>query len=122
MKKWLVVGFLLFSVTLAVVAGLRLSRDSLAVVMGVLFGVAASIPTSLLILAVVRRSEARRDMQQPYGYPPVIIVSPGEGARRFLPPAYPTEPIIESEPRRFRIIGEGPEGWDEALGNWGGDD
>jgi len=120
MKKWLAVGSLAFIVTLAAVAGFRLSKDSLAVVMGVIFGVAASIPTSLFIVALTRRSQAGRENPYPYGYPPVIIVNPGSD-RQYLPPGYSAPPIIESTPRQFRIIGADDKGWEDVLGDWGGD-
>ena len=45
-------------ITLAIVVGQRMSTDAMAVVIGVVFGVAASIPTSLLIVAATR---GRRD-------------------------------------------------------------
>ncbi|HDN78847.1 MAG: hypothetical protein DRI61_06485 [Chloroflexi bacterium] len=120
MKKWLIIGFLLFVVTLAAVAGFRLSRDSLAVIMGVVFGVAASIPTSLLIISLTRRSEARQDNNLHYTYPPVIIVNPGN-ERHSLPMGYPQPPMIESGPRQFRIIGAEEKSWEDVFSDWGGD-
>ena len=65
-------------VTLAVVIGQRMSTDAMAVVVGVVFGVAASIPTSLLIVAATRgrRDESRysstaaRSMAQTRGRQP----------------------------------------------------
>ena len=120
MKKWVVVGSLAFVVTLAAVAGFRLSRDSLGVVMGVIFGVAASITTSLYIVALSRRSQAGRENPHPYGYPHVIIVNHRDN-RHYLPSGYTMPPVIESEPRQFRIIGAEEKGWEDAFGNWGGD-
>ena len=119
MKKWMVIGSLAFVVTLAVVAGLRLSRDSLAVVMGVIFGVAASIPTSLFVVALARRSQGGRENPYPYGYPPVIIVNPGND-KRYLPSGYSMPPLIESEPRQFRIIGTEEKCWEDVFDGWGG--
>lgn len=43
-----------FGVTLALVIGSRLTADAMAVVLGVAVGVAASVPTSILLVALVR--------------------------------------------------------------------
>ena len=80
--KWLIpAACLVFVVTLAVVIGQRMSTDAMAVVIGVIFGVAASIPTSLLIIAASRRSIVDRAMADRSNYerymPPVIVLSPG---------------------------------------------
>ncbi len=75
-------------VTLAVVIGQRMSTDAMAVVIGVVFGVAASIPTSLLIVAATRgrRDESRYssaaarsmgpDPRPPAVAPQIYVVSP----------------------------------------------
>ena len=61
-----------FAVTLAVIVGSRLSDESLAVLAGAVCGVGAAIPTSLLIIAVVRRREEPRERQTTNqgAYPP----------------------------------------------------
>ena len=46
-----------FIVTLGVVVGTRMSSDAIAVLVGVIAGVAASIPCALLLMAVTRRRE-----------------------------------------------------------------
>jgi hypothetical protein len=103
---------IVFVAVLAVIIGQRMSTDAMAVVIGVIFGVAASIPTSLLVATVTRRAHGRgggggyREPSQP----PVIVVNPG-GANAspwFSPyqsPAAP--PSLHDEPTRsFRVVGD----------------
>jgi len=113
MRKWFALGFCLFVVTLAAVAGFRLARESLAVIMGVVFGVAASIPTSLLIVAITRRSETRQ--MSNYPYPPVVIINPGGEKQHFLPPVSSMPTVLDSSPRQFRVIGEEEESWEDRF-------
>jgi hypothetical protein len=72
-------------VTLAIIIGQRMSTDAMAVMVGVVFGVAASIPTSLLIVLATRGSRRhddppyRRADYQPTPPPPQIyVVNPGQ--------------------------------------------
>ena len=67
-----------FMVSLAVVIGTRMSSDALGVLVGVVAGVAASIPTALLLVAVTRRREeryAQRYDESRAHSPPVIVVT-----------------------------------------------
>jgi hypothetical protein len=102
---------LTFTITLAVVVGVRLSEQAMAVVVGVVAGVAASIPTSLIVTWVATRNAlANQPPATPHTAapteerPPVIFVqappAPLPYDRRFLvPPATP-------QPRRaFNILG-----------------
>lgn len=76
---WLLFG-VVFSVTLALIVGQRLSAEAMAVVIGVIAGVAASIPTSLMVVWFM-------------GHPPrahPIIDGTAAAAR----PAEPVEPRI----------------------------
>ncbi len=95
-KKWFGVGIVLFLITLAVVIGLRMSNEAMAVVIGVIFGVAASIPTSLIVMAVAWRREraaasgnspARRPAQE--ALPPSAASVPAP-ARLAMEPAAAT--------------------------------
>jgi hypothetical protein len=112
MKKVVVVAIIAFAITLAVIIGQRMSTDAMAVVIGIACGVLASIPTSLLILAVTNRhskQEARPPQRR--DYPPVVVVNPGGGQQqRYLPPL-PTASMSASQGREFRerqfhIIGD----------------
>ena len=122
-----------FIVALGVVVGKRMSSDAIAVLVGVIAGVAASIPCALLLMAVTHRPEKGRveryDCQQyedrrhnDWCYseridprraaPPVVIVTPGQAVPQQLPYAasfsYPPAP--SQSQRRFRVMGyEEPE-------------
>jgi hypothetical protein len=117
-----------FIVTLGVVVGTRMSSDAIAVLVGVIAGVAASIPCALLLMAVTRRREKeemtrydeqrydeRRNADWRYGErmdprraaPPVVIVTPGNTAPQQLPYAasFPYQaPQLQSQ-RQFRVMG-----------------
>ena len=109
----------LFVVALAVIVTQRLSRDSLALLVGLSCGVMAMLPTLVLGFAIWRRSEARQQEQAgrqgPYGNsPPVVVVTPqampGYGQRAME--AYnqgqehnPWVPAVGG--RAFKIVGEG---------------
>lgn len=118
-KRWLGVGGILFLITLAVVIGLRMSSEAMGVVIGVIFGVAASIPTSLLIVAVTWRREqraagyasnGRRSFAQEALPPSVVIVNPGAPmpGNAYRQPAYLPQPDAQwGQPaRQFRVIGD----------------
>ena len=105
MKKVATITLIAFAVTLAVIIGQRMSTDAMAVVVGVACGVLASIPTSLLILAVSGRRGGEREVRQQRDYPPVVIVNPGNNQSRYLQPPYPASQIQEQE-RQFRVIGD----------------
>jgi len=71
-----------FVVALAVAIAKRLSADAMAVIVGIVCGIGASIPTSLLMLYVLSRreaAEAARQEQQRQSMPSVpqvMIVNP----------------------------------------------
>lgn len=111
MKNFSVLILVVFAVGLALVVGSRLPVDAITVIIGVGCGVLASIPTSLLIVAIAGRHDnqyGRLPGQQTY--PPVVVVNsppgsahgghgwPGAGASwDTVPP-----PI----PRQFHVIGQ----------------
>jgi hypothetical protein len=101
-----------FVVALAIVIGKRMSPDAMAVVVGVVCGIGASIPTSLLMLFLLsRRNEAESQAQEQRQTPPmpqVMIVSPpasmmqpyfGQPQNAYLPP------LPAGGPRHFQILG-----------------
>jgi len=104
-----------FVSVLAVIIGQRMSTDAMAVVVGVIFGVAASIPTSLLVAAVTRRAQDRgaeegRGHRQQQMQPPVIVVNPGGSQAAgwtsgYQMPALPSSLRGEST-RSFHIVGD----------------
>jgi hypothetical protein len=105
-----------FTVTLAAIIGTRLSAEALAVVIGVICGVAAGIPISLVLLAVSSRREqplAEPSYSRPNGarydaMPPVVVIQGGTPASgNWLPPYYPAgQPTYDAAPRQFHLVGE----------------
>lgn len=66
MSKLIGLIILCCAVAMAVVVGQRMSTDAMAVGVGVVFGVAASIPTSLLVVAATRGSNRSRENEGRY--------------------------------------------------------
>jgi hypothetical protein len=88
-KQAAVVLGLIFAVALAVVVGKRMSAEAMAVVVGVVCGVAAGIPTSVLLLVVLtrrdrQRSEELEHQRRQHSYPPVVVIQ--GGSPHALPP------------------------------------
>ena len=125
MKRLIPLILLGFGVALAFVIGQRMSTDAMAVVIGVAVGVAASVPTSLLLIALLRkerqpfRQEPSREM--PYAaYPPalpqqpnVIVLDPSQlaGMRnaQMPTPLPPPEYAPDGGMRRLRVVGSDDE-------------
>jgi hypothetical protein len=119
MKRTLAIIGAAFAVALAVVIGNRMSADAMAVVVGVVCGVLASIPTSLLLIwALGRRgygagatTEGQARNNTGTQYPPVVVVNPGPG---YGMPGYgpsPPPPIERrlpppGSPRTFKVVGD----------------
>ena len=111
MKTIVLIGMVVFVAVLALALGSRLPTDAITVVIGVACGVLASIPTSVLIIAVALRREApaaAAPVQQQY--PPVVVVNapPGHNQAQQWPGAGPSWPaqMPPPSPRQFRIIGQ----------------
>ncbi len=129
MKRLLGISLLAGIVTLAIIIGERMSTDAMAVMVGVVFGVAASIPTSLLIALAARGSRRpeppyRRDDYQPSPpAPQIYVVNPGHGAPGLPGPAQPALPqppggYYMAEPaRRYKVVGEAEYWLEEADNN-----
>jgi hypothetical protein len=106
-----VVGLLslAFVVVLGIVVATRMSTDALGVLVGVVAGVAASIPTALLLMAVTRRRESDREERsdEPRGSaPPIIVVTPGHASpaqlSQYASQPYEPRPVRQ---RQFRVMG-----------------
>lgn len=86
MKKFLFVVGVVFAITLAIVLGLKMSSDALAVIVGVVSGVLASVPTSAILVWVLRQRDRQIEAQMGQGYsghyPPVVVVN-GQGAHGY---------------------------------------
>ncbi len=99
--------------------GARLSSDAVAVLLGVVAGVAAGIPTALLLMAVTRRRDQdRHDDYEPVqrDLPPVIVVTPASAPQQLPPYAIPGyQTATPGRQRQFRVMGyEGEEEGAEA--------
>lgn len=118
--RWVIsLSLTAFAVALAVVVGERLTSEAMAVIVGVIAGVAASIPTSLIVVWVATRNmperqapvEARRDPGVgPAPEPRVVVVTAPQPAPQPTPnpyqlpyPAALAPPI--GGPRQFTVIG-----------------
>ena len=123
MKRVIVPVMLGFGVTLALVIGQRMTTDAMAVVLGVAVGVAASVPTSILLVALVRRAQRESGgrlepaaAQAAYALPPqpqpnIIVLNPGDmlgqrnGQSAYLPQP-PVELLQDAGLRRLRVVGD----------------
>lgn len=111
LKLCAVVLVAVFGVTLAIVVGNRLSDEALAVLAGAVCGVSAAIPTSLLIVAIMRRRDEPRPSvyaAPPHNYPPVVVVTaPHTQSPANAWGALPAHVNHVSAPaeRRFTIVG-----------------
>lgn len=115
MKRFLYISGIVFVITLAVVMGTRMSADALAVVIGIICGVLASIPTSAMLVWVMRQRDKQVEMQmgamRPFGgqYPPVVVVN-GHGTNGYGSGAYSTPALSAGLPpvggRSFKVIGQ----------------
>lgn len=123
MTKLIVPAMLGFGVALALIIGQRMSTDAMAVVIGVAVGVAASVPTSLLLVALLRRQRLdERNAWRPEGsaagypqlpQPPVIVVNPGQwpaqnvAQQPYLLP--PSQVALDAGLPRLRVVGDDDE-------------
>jgi len=133
MSKAVGLAIVAAGVALAVVIGQRMSTDAMAVVVGVAVGVMASIPTSLLVMAAMRRAQPgytrperdeRPSVAPPPAQPQIYIVNPGAGpgqpaapwltggVQAQLPPpaGYPWTPETN---RRYKVVGQDERWLDE---------
>ena len=113
LRKILIGLGVVFVIALAIVVGKKMSAEAMAVVVGVVCGVAAGIPTSVLLLVIFSRrdrrtfDEAERPQRQ-HNYPPVVVIQ--GGSPQALPPGqqigyWPAPPPATSTSRQFNMIG-----------------
>lgn len=98
-----------FAITLAVIIGGRLSSETVSILLGVVIGVAASLPANLIIIWAFKRTQ----QPAPPPEPRIVIVPPTAGATP--QPSLPTgleswnaprpPPTPEARPRQFVVIG-----------------
>ncbi len=112
MRKFLFVAGIAFSITLAVVVGTRMSPDAMAVIIGIICGMLASIPTSVILVWVLRQREKQIEAQLGQTtsghYPPIVVVN-GQGidgtGRSYIPPGLATHTTPPGA-RQFKVIGQ----------------
>lgn len=131
-RTTLLLGVIAFSITLAIILGNKVNQTTASVIIGVAAGVAASIPTSFILLILLRNRQrptleqgsqiryppvqraqpaaiSRGGWSMPQ--PPVIVVTPsgnyGSHAQYQQGPVYPDQmPVLTPAPREFQVIGE----------------
>lgn len=100
--------------TLTAIIAIRLNDQALSVLAGAACGVAAAIPTSLLVVAVTNYQRTRQNTHPPAGasYPPVVVVAPTgvqpptqPPTQSYLQDPYQTYPR-QRQTRTFTIVGE----------------
>jgi hypothetical protein len=114
MKKFLFVTGTAFAVVLAIIVGTRMSPDAMAVIIGIICGVLASIPTSVILVWVLRQRDRQEAQYGPmrFGgqYPPVVVVN-GQGTNGYgnpymTPSLPPAATMPTSGSRDFKVIGQ----------------
>ncbi len=107
MKRSLFIMGVVFAITLAVVFGSRVSADALAVIVGVILGILAGIPTTLLVIFILtrQRQTLERGLPQTPAQPPVVIVNATDRAALPPAPALPA-PYSADSTRRWTVIGD----------------
>jgi hypothetical protein len=133
MKRLFALAAIVFLAATGWSLGQKLSADALSMGIGIFFGILASIPAALLVLAAARRGERMPapDRRQPAGLgpggyqTPVIVVAPPmagygpmPGQMGQQPPIQgqlpPSQMIVDSSAQRqFRVIGEDDDWVDE---------
>jgi len=141
MKRLILVAILIFVGFTGWQAGGALSADAMGMAVGIVFGVLASLPAALLILAATRRSaqqeppmprsSAQNQPQAGHGQMPIVLMAPpahsGYGQPGYgqpaghqyaqLPGAQANDWAFPSQPTRperaFTIVGEEAEHVDD---------
>jgi hypothetical protein len=109
MRKFIALIGTAFAITLAVTVGTRLSSDAIAILIGIVCGILATIPTSIIFVWAMQLRERQLSGrgQEGYGgrsYPPIIVVN-GQNPHSYMPQptALPSGPTT---PRSFKVIGQ----------------
>jgi len=112
MRRFLFAAGVAFAIALAVVVGYRMSPDAMAVIVGIVCGVLASVPTTAILLWVLRQRD--RQIEAQFGpmrtgqYPPVVVVnghSPNGNGYLSSPPALTAKASVPGS-RDFKVIGQ----------------
>ncbi len=108
MKRNLLIIITAIAITITAIFSLRASVDALAVVIGVVLGVGASVPTTLLITYILTRPHNNQGLAQQAGLsgqPPVVVINtqdkPAVAGSAMLPAL--TTP---AQNRKWTVIGD----------------
>jgi hypothetical protein len=99
-RHMLFIALVAFGITLAILIGLRLSTEALAILLGVVIGVAASLPSTLILAWTIQRQPPATTPT-----PAITVVSVPPLASLSLPPAPPPFSLTPSSKRQFVVIG-----------------
>ena len=112
MKRFLFIAGVAFTIALALVVGYRLSPDAMAIIVGIVCGVLASVPTTAILLWVLRQRDRQLEAQlvpmRAGHYPPVVVVN-GHGTNGNGLAAPPPALMAKTTPpgtRDFKVIGQ----------------
>jgi len=110
MRNTLILATIAFAVALAIIVGNKLSNEAMAVVVGTVCGIGASIPVSIGLVIASSHNWGKQNAHEEVarGYqPPIVIVNPQQAPMAYGPSSYylpaPMNSPIES--REFKIIG-----------------
>lgn len=103
-KLWFLAA--VFLAGLGVVIGNRMSTEAMGVVVGVVLGVAASIPMVLIILLFMARRDKKEEERRQASYPPVIVVTGSGQAQPMRTPYLPPVNYGGDGQRAFTLIGD----------------
>lgn len=107
-KQGLLFITLAFVISLTLVVGWRVSTDALAVIIGVVLGIVASVPTTILLLFILTRQQHKLNQQAYHSpqHPPVIVVNTADTTQNQpYPLALPT-PHAPNGARKWTVIGD----------------
>ena len=106
MRKTITITGITFGISLAAFVAYKLSVDALALMVGVVLGILATIPLSLLIIWMMSKQQAQwaasnRQSPQYSSQPPVIVVQPSAATTSQSPASLP----MPSGERYFKVVG-----------------
>lgn len=131
MKRLVILSALVFLGAAGWSLGQKLSPDALSMAVGIFFGVVASVPAAILVLAASRRADRQPTVDRRQGAPasgyqtPVIVVAPPMANYGPMPGAQsgqapvngylpaPQQIVEPARQRQFRVVGEDDDWVDE---------
>lgn len=105
LRRTFLIALTVFAVTLAIVIGKRLSGEALAMLLGVVMGVSASLPGSFLLFQIASRAHTSTPATPATSSPRVLVVQTPAPSSRVEAATHPT-PVTLPSPRQFVVIGE----------------